>query len=93
MEEWRSNFPFDVLEKLADFYEDAPLDSGSDGRLLGLTALDTLASGELGFPPQLVSREVEIRGLLAPITRCKNNNNSRAENSVEYSENKNCYWR
>mmetsp|Transcript_136532 Transcript_136532/g.254990 ORF Transcript_136532/g.254990 Transcript_136532/m.254990 type:complete len:1139 (-) Transcript_136532:8-3424(-) len=70
-EEWRTDFPLEVLNVLADFYESFTGDS--DGRrLISIGQLEAVTSRVLGFPPKAVTQEAEAKGLAAPATPSSN---------------------
>lgn len=62
-EEWRTDFPLEILDKLAEFFEAAPGDAQGH-REMSLKALDDLLLSKLGFPPKVVSAEAELKGLI-----------------------------
>lgn len=61
-EDWRTDFPLEVLDALADFYEDvAEEDDGT--KTIPVLSLQQVTAKVLGFPPQVVLSEVEASGL------------------------------
>jgi len=62
-EEWRTDFPIEVLNALAEFFETFPRD-GDGGRVISLVALEAVTSKVLGFPPNAIDQELTSRAQL-----------------------------
>lgn len=64
-EEWREEFPMELLNTLAYFYEDCAVESAKGRRKATLKNLQDCLGKALGLLPDFIGTEAEARGLIA----------------------------
>jgi len=67
-EEWRTDFPLEVLDVLADFFSSSPADK-EGCRLLLLADIQVVMAQSMGLPPEVIASQAVAQGLVPASAR------------------------